>query len=76
MAENRLVLEVCFYTPRSGSLGVIKEHCMVCLRAFTGTIIHIRTQSTRSLAYNVDNCCKDDHVEALVREVTLSPKTN
>ena len=75
MAENRLVLEVCFYTPRSGSLGVIIEHVMVCLKAFTGTIIHIISQSTRSMATNVDNSCKDDHVEALVREVTLSSKT-
>ena len=26
MAENRLVLKVCFYTPRSGSLGYVHEN--------------------------------------------------
>ena len=76
MAENCLVSEVCFYTPRSGSLGCTLEHCMICLRAFTGTIFHMMSHSTRSRSVNnVDTRFKDDLAEALVHEVTLSTKT-
>ena len=75
MAENRLVLEVCFLHPPQWKF---RRH----IRTFHGLpksfhwnhLSHDKSFHEVKVN-NVDTSFKDDLVEALVREVTLSSKT-
>ena len=79
MAENCLVSEVCFYTPRSGRFGYSREHSCFrgVIKAFTGVPkpSHMGCSFNEVKVNNADTRFKDDLAEALVREVTLSSKT-
>ena len=85
MAENRLVLEVCFYTPRSGSLGCAHEnthefesHSKLSLEqaiSHSNLFKELKINEVMGI-YLWITVVKAVHIEALARAVTRSSKTN